>query len=196
MSTRSRRWRLDSGSSRRARRSRIEKDRSIQAAPKSAVRISEATFYVGKKRYAGPGMSELRRLKLLEDENTHWIRERVRRRTCVPGAHGRRELASREHVAGEGSRMHSVLGGSRIGPKGARVTQADLLIQARSAANSSCRRSNTPGAATSVLGNLGEQRLNGGSCGIESIGSLERLCVNEHPLVDLDEETVHSASWI
>lgn len=31
--------------------------------------ISEATFYVWKKKYAGLGVSELRRLKLLEDEN-------------------------------------------------------------------------------------------------------------------------------
>ncbi len=34
------------------------------------IRISEATFYVWKKKYAGLGMSELRRLKLLEDENS------------------------------------------------------------------------------------------------------------------------------
>ena len=32
--------------------------------------ISEATFYVWKKKYAGLGVSELRRLKLLEDEST------------------------------------------------------------------------------------------------------------------------------
>lgn len=32
--------------------------------------ISEATFYVWKKKYAGLGESELRKLKLLEDENT------------------------------------------------------------------------------------------------------------------------------
>ncbi len=31
--------------------------------------ISEATFYVWKKKYAGLGVSELRRLKLLEDES-------------------------------------------------------------------------------------------------------------------------------
>jgi len=31
--------------------------------------ISEATFYVWKKKYGGLGVSELRRLKLLEDEN-------------------------------------------------------------------------------------------------------------------------------
>ena len=31
--------------------------------------ISEATFYVWKKRYGGLGVSELRRLKLPEDEN-------------------------------------------------------------------------------------------------------------------------------
>ena len=31
--------------------------------------ISEATFYVWKKKYGGLGMSELRRLKLLEEEN-------------------------------------------------------------------------------------------------------------------------------
>lgn len=31
--------------------------------------ISEATFYVWKKKYAGLGVSELRRMKLLEDEN-------------------------------------------------------------------------------------------------------------------------------
>lgn len=33
------------------------------------VGISEAMFYVWKKKYAGLGVSELRRLKLLEDEN-------------------------------------------------------------------------------------------------------------------------------
>ncbi len=31
--------------------------------------IAEAQFYVCKKRYANLGVSELRRLKLLEDEN-------------------------------------------------------------------------------------------------------------------------------
>ncbi|GAG49660.1 unnamed protein product [marine sediment metagenome] len=31
--------------------------------------ISEVTFYRWKKRYAGMGVSELRRLKQLEDEN-------------------------------------------------------------------------------------------------------------------------------
>jgi putative transposase len=31
--------------------------------------ISEQTFYRGKKKYAGLGVAELRRLKLLEDEN-------------------------------------------------------------------------------------------------------------------------------
>ncbi len=33
------------------------------------VGVSEAAFYVWKKKYAGLGVSELRRLKLLEDEN-------------------------------------------------------------------------------------------------------------------------------
>jgi putative transposase len=31
--------------------------------------ISEATFYVWKKKYASLGVSELRRLKMLQDEN-------------------------------------------------------------------------------------------------------------------------------
>ena len=31
--------------------------------------VSEATFYVSKKKYANLGVSELRRLKLLEEEN-------------------------------------------------------------------------------------------------------------------------------
>ena len=31
--------------------------------------ISEATFYVWKKKYANLGVSELRRLRLLQDEN-------------------------------------------------------------------------------------------------------------------------------
>jgi putative transposase len=31
--------------------------------------ISDATFYVWKKKYGGPGPSELRRLKQLEEEN-------------------------------------------------------------------------------------------------------------------------------
>ncbi|MFM1990345.1 MAG: hypothetical protein RJA99_3302 [Pseudomonadota bacterium] len=31
--------------------------------------VSEATFYFWKKKYANLGVSELRRLKLLEDEN-------------------------------------------------------------------------------------------------------------------------------
>ena len=34
--------------------------------------ISEATFYVWTKRYDGLGVSELRRLKLLEDENARF----------------------------------------------------------------------------------------------------------------------------
>jgi putative transposase len=32
--------------------------------------VSEATFYVWKKKYAHLGVSELRKLKQLEDENT------------------------------------------------------------------------------------------------------------------------------
>ena len=32
--------------------------------------VSEATFYNWKKKYGGLGVSELRRLKQLEDENT------------------------------------------------------------------------------------------------------------------------------
>jgi len=32
--------------------------------------VSEATFYVWKKKYANLGVSELRKLKQLEDENT------------------------------------------------------------------------------------------------------------------------------
>ena len=32
--------------------------------------VSEATFYVWKKKYAHLGLSELRKLKQLEDENT------------------------------------------------------------------------------------------------------------------------------
>lgn len=31
--------------------------------------VSEATFYRGKKKFAGLGVAEVRRLKLLEDEN-------------------------------------------------------------------------------------------------------------------------------
>ena len=31
--------------------------------------ISEATFYNWKKKYGGPGLNELRRLRELEDEN-------------------------------------------------------------------------------------------------------------------------------
>lgn len=31
--------------------------------------VSEATFYLWKKRYAGMGVAELRRVKQLEDEN-------------------------------------------------------------------------------------------------------------------------------
>ena len=31
--------------------------------------VSENTFYRWKRKYAGPGVAELRRLKLLEDEN-------------------------------------------------------------------------------------------------------------------------------
>lgn len=34
------------------------------------VGISDATFYTWKKKYAGLGVSELRKLKMLEDENT------------------------------------------------------------------------------------------------------------------------------
>jgi putative transposase len=35
-----------------------------------SVGISEATFYVWKKKYASLGVSELRKLRQLEDENT------------------------------------------------------------------------------------------------------------------------------
>jgi putative transposase len=34
------------------------------------MQITEATFYRWKKKYAGMGVPELRRLKLLEDENS------------------------------------------------------------------------------------------------------------------------------
>jgi putative transposase len=34
-----------------------------------SIGVSEATFYVWKKKYASLGVSELRRLKQLEDEN-------------------------------------------------------------------------------------------------------------------------------
>jgi putative transposase len=34
-----------------------------------SIGVSEATFYVWKKKYANLGVSELRRLKQLEDEN-------------------------------------------------------------------------------------------------------------------------------
>jgi hypothetical protein len=47
--------------------------------------ISEVTFYRWKKKYAGMGVSELRRLKQLDDENHHswlpgWGGERIRSR--------------------------------------------------------------------------------------------------------------------
>lgn len=32
--------------------------------------VSEATYYIWKKKYGGLGVSELRRLKQLEEENT------------------------------------------------------------------------------------------------------------------------------
>ena len=35
-----------------------------------ADRVSEATYYTWKKKYADLGMTELRRLKMLEDENS------------------------------------------------------------------------------------------------------------------------------
>ena len=35
-----------------------------------SIDVSEATFYVWKKKYANLGVSELRRLKQLEDENS------------------------------------------------------------------------------------------------------------------------------
>jgi putative transposase len=35
-----------------------------------SIGVSEATFYVWKKKYANLGVSELRRLKQLEDENS------------------------------------------------------------------------------------------------------------------------------
>ncbi len=35
-----------------------------------SIGVSEATFYVWKKKYASLGVSELRRLKQLEDENS------------------------------------------------------------------------------------------------------------------------------
>jgi len=36
--------------------------------------VSEATFYAWKKKYAHLGVSELRRLRQLEDENARWRR--------------------------------------------------------------------------------------------------------------------------
>lgn len=44
--------------------------------------ISEATFHVRKKKYADPGVAELRRLKMLEGEN-------ARLKRLVTGAHAR-----------------------------------------------------------------------------------------------------------
>lgn len=38
--------------------------------------ISEATFYNWKKKFAGPGVTELRRLRQLEDEN-QWLKKLV-----------------------------------------------------------------------------------------------------------------------
>ena len=36
--------------------------------------VAEATFYAWKKKYAHLGMSELRRLRQLEEENSRWKR--------------------------------------------------------------------------------------------------------------------------
>ena len=52
--------------------------------------VSEASFYVWKKKFAGLGVTELRKLRMLEEEDArlkparrrelaHWIREHLRR---------------------------------------------------------------------------------------------------------------------
>src|ERR1017187_7012670 len=65
--------------------------------------ISEATFYVWKKKYASLGVSELRRLRQLEDENgrlkrlaadltldKHILQEVIAKKLC--SRHARREM--------------------------------------------------------------------------------------------------------
>ena len=36
--------------------------------------VSDATFYFWKRKYAHPGVSELRRLRQVEEENSRWKR--------------------------------------------------------------------------------------------------------------------------
>jgi putative transposase len=45
----------------------VEQGRRRRAMPKMG--ISEQTFYAWKKKYAGMGLTELKRVKQLEDEN-------------------------------------------------------------------------------------------------------------------------------
>ena len=39
--------------------------------------VSEATYYTWKKKYADLGVTELRRLKMLEDENSRLLHDRL-----------------------------------------------------------------------------------------------------------------------
>ena len=51
--------------------------------------VSDATFYAWKKKYAHLGVSELRRLRQLEDENSRLNRTPFRSVACGPVVSGR-----------------------------------------------------------------------------------------------------------
>jgi putative transposase len=64
--------------------------------------VSEATFYAWKKRYAGMGVAELRRVRQLEDENRRlkqvvadltldkqMLQQVLQKKVCGPGADAR-----------------------------------------------------------------------------------------------------------
>ena len=84
--------------------------------------VSEATFYVWKKKYANLGVTELRKLKQLEDENArlkrlvadltldrHILQEVLRKKSLKPAR--RRELAALDPRALPGEREARVPAG-------------------------------------------------------------------------------------
>jgi putative transposase len=57
--------------------------------------VSQATFYLWKKKYAHMGVSELRELRLLRDENPRL--KRVHRLYCLEGLQLRMRVRRRKH---------------------------------------------------------------------------------------------------
>ena len=126
--------------------------------------MSEATFYVWTKKYANLGVSELRRLKLLEDENArlkrlvadlmldkHILNEVIRKKLCsrhaarnsCSGSWGASGSAESRRVGSEGSVGRGGTARARLATRqrcgcgSARSPRADLA-SASSASMSCC----------------------------------------------------------